>query len=168
MQTLWWLPNEILRHIHKKRFSVFLSCFLRICNQSLQKVLVRAKQDFSLKNSIWVSKNAEFHADFESIKKVLKKCTIKLLAKMWRKKALFHFLLMFVKLFLLITFFWCIFLQLFQRIRNQREILRFLVSFQIFFKNFFFWVILVLFGNFEAKRAKNGSKNQKTYLVNVS
>jgi hypothetical protein len=29
---------------------------------------------------------------------------------------------MFVKLVLLITFFWCIFSQLFQRIRNQREI----------------------------------------------
>jgi hypothetical protein len=32
---------------------------------------------------IWVSKNAEFNADFESVEKVLKKCTIKkLLAKM--------------------------------------------------------------------------------------
>ncbi len=29
-------------------------------------------------------------------------------------------------------------------------------------------MILVLFSNFEAKRAKNGSKNQKTYFVNVS
>ncbi len=28
-----------------------------------------------------VSKNAEFHADFESVEKVLKKCTKKLLAK---------------------------------------------------------------------------------------
>ena len=76
MQTLWWLPNKILRHIHKKRFCVFLSCFLPICNQSLQKVLVRAKK-YLLKNSIWVSKNAEFHADFESVEKVLKKCTQK-------------------------------------------------------------------------------------------
>jgi hypothetical protein len=45
-----------------------------------------------------VSENAEFHADFESVGKVLKKCTI---------------------------------LQLFQRIRYQREILRFLVPFLI-------------------------------------
>ncbi len=44
MQTLWWLPNKILRHIHKKRFSVFLSRFLRICSQSLQKVLIRKKK----------------------------------------------------------------------------------------------------------------------------
>jgi len=34
----------------------------------------------------------------------------------------FLLFLMFVKLVLLITFFWCIFSQLFQRIRNQREI----------------------------------------------
>ena len=77
-------------------------------------------------------------------------------------------LLMFVKLVLLITFFWCIFSQLFQRIRNQREILRFLTPFSIFSKFFFLKVILVLFSNFEAKRARNGSKNQKTYFVNVS
>jgi hypothetical protein len=31
------------------------------------------------------------------------------------------------------NFFVCIFLQLFQRIQNQREILRFLISFLIFF-----------------------------------
>ncbi len=50
MQTLWWLPIKILRHIHKKRFSVFLSRFLRICNQSVQKVLIRAKTFFFLIN----------------------------------------------------------------------------------------------------------------------
>jgi hypothetical protein len=75
------------------------------------------------------------------------------------KNPFFHFLLMFVKLFLLITFFWCISLQLFQRIRNQHEILRFLISFLIFLQTNFFWVILALFANFEAERAKNGSKN---------
>jgi hypothetical protein len=32
---------------------------------------------FLLKNSMWVSKNAEFHADFESVEKVLKKFTKK-------------------------------------------------------------------------------------------
>jgi hypothetical protein len=52
-----------------------LSRFLRMCNQSLQKVQIRVKKIFVLKNSIWVpvSKNAEFHADFESVEKVLKK-----------------------------------------------------------------------------------------------
>ncbi len=48
--------------------------------------------------------------------------------------------------------------RLFQRIRNQREILRFLITFLIK-KNV--KVVLVLFSNFEAKRAKNGSKNLK-------
>jgi hypothetical protein len=38
--------------------------------------------------------------------------------------------------------------------------------FDIFENNF--WVILALFKKFEAKRAKNGSKNQKKYLVNVN
>jgi hypothetical protein len=75
---------------------------------------------------------------------------------------------MFVKLVLLLTFFLRIFSQLFQRIRNQRKILRFLTPFSILKKKIFFWVILVLFSNFEAKRARNGSKNQKTYLVIVS
>jgi hypothetical protein len=43
------------------------------------------------------------------------------------------------------NFFWCIFLQLFQRNRNQREILRFLISFFIFLqKNIF----LGYFGTF--------------------
>jgi hypothetical protein len=60
----------------------FLSRFLRICNQSFKKVLIRAKKKFFLKNSIWVSKTAEIHADFESVIKGLKKCTQKkLLAK---------------------------------------------------------------------------------------
>jgi hypothetical protein len=34
-------------------------------------VLIRAKK-ILLKKSIWVSKNAEFHADFESVEKVLR------------------------------------------------------------------------------------------------
>jgi hypothetical protein len=69
---------------------------------------------------------------------------------------------MFVKLV-----FWCIFLQLFQRIQNQREILRFLISFFIFFQKKVLGVILAIFANFEAKCAKDGSKYQKTYFVNV-
>ncbi len=66
------------------------------------------------------------------------------------------------------NFFLVHFLQLFRRIQNQLEILRFLISFQSFFQKKFFWVILALFANFEAERAKNGSKNPKTYFVNVS
>jgi hypothetical protein len=42
-----------------------------------KKVLIRAKKMFFFKNSIWVSKNAEYHADLESVEKGLKKCTKK-------------------------------------------------------------------------------------------
>jgi hypothetical protein len=94
----------MLRHINKKRFSVF-SRFLRICNHSLQKVQIRAKKIILLKNSIWVSKNAEFHADFESVVKVLKKCTKKVIGKNMTEICAFSHLIMFVRLVLLITFF---------------------------------------------------------------
>ncbi len=85
----------------------------------------------------------------------------KLLAKMWRKKSLFSLFTHVRQTFFAYNFFLCIFLQLFQRIRNHREILRFLISFLIFCKKKFFGVILALFANFEAERAKNGSKNLK-------
>jgi hypothetical protein len=39
-----------------------------------------------------------------------------------------------------------------------------LISFFYFFAKKIFWVILALFENFEAKGAKNGSKNQKRIL----
>jgi hypothetical protein len=42
----------------------------------------KSYKNFFSKNSIWVSKNAEFHADFESVEKGLKEFTKKkLLAK---------------------------------------------------------------------------------------
>jgi hypothetical protein len=115
-----------------------------MCNQSLQQVLIRAKK-ILLKNSKWLSKNAEFHADFESVEKVLKNAPKKFICKNVTEICPFSLLLMFIKLVLLITSFWCIYSQLFQRIQNQREILRFLISFLIFFKNKFFEVILALF-----------------------
>jgi hypothetical protein len=112
-----------------------------------------------------VSKNAEFHADFESVEKVLKKSTQKrFLAKTGRKNALFSLLLMFVKLVLLITFFLCIFSQLFQRIRNQREILRFLTPFSIFCKKNFFKVILVLFQTLKLNAQETAQKIKKRIL----
>jgi hypothetical protein len=59
------------------------------------------------------------------------------------------------------------FLTTFSTDSNPREILRFLTHFFICSKKICY-VIFVLFSNFEAKRAKNGSKSQKTYLINVS
>jgi hypothetical protein len=84
----------------------------------------------------------------------------KVISKNVTEKYTFSLLLMFVKLVLLITFFCCIFSQLFQRIRNQREILRFLTPFLIKKKKFF-KAIFVLFSNFEAKRAKTAQKIKK-------
>jgi hypothetical protein len=53
----------------------FLSRFLRVWLQSLKKVLIWPKIFFfKIKKG---SKNAEFHADIESVEKVLKKCTKK-------------------------------------------------------------------------------------------
>ncbi len=52
-------------------FFDFLSRFLRVWLQSLKKVLIWPK-NFFLKKTKKVSKNAEFHADFESIEKVVK------------------------------------------------------------------------------------------------
>ncbi len=52
-------------------FFDFLSRFLRIWLQSLQKVLIWPKTIFFEKSKI-ISKNAEFHADFESVEKVVK------------------------------------------------------------------------------------------------
>jgi hypothetical protein len=43
-------------------------------------VLTRGKKNFIQKFNMGI-KNAQFHADFESVEKVLKKCTKKLLAK---------------------------------------------------------------------------------------
>jgi hypothetical protein len=47
---------------------------------SLQKVLIRAKQFFLLKNSIWGIKNVEFQADFKSVEKFLKNYPLKVLS----------------------------------------------------------------------------------------
>ncbi len=43
----------------------------------------------------------------------------------------------------------------------------FFIPFQFYQKKILYG-ILVLFSNIEAKRAKNGAKNQKTFFVNVS
>ncbi len=58
-------------------FFDFLSRFLRIWLQSLKKVLIWHKKKLFEKNKKKLSKNAEFHADFESVGKVVKKCTTK-------------------------------------------------------------------------------------------
>jgi hypothetical protein len=109
--------------------------------------------------------NAEFHADFESVEKVLKKCIKKVISKNMTEICTFFTFTYVCQTCFACNFFSVHFLQLFQRIQNQREIPRFLISFLVKKK---IWVIFALFSNFEDKCAKNGSKNQKTYFVNVS
>ncbi len=58
-------------------FFYFLSRFLRVWLQSLKKVQIWPKTNIFWKKSKKVSKNAEFHADFESVEKKFKKCTKK-------------------------------------------------------------------------------------------
>ncbi len=119
-------------------FFDFLSRFLRVWLQSLKKVLLWHKKNFFWKKSKKISKNPEFQANFESVEKVVKKCTKKKLQtkqvwRTWVKVKKVHFSVT----FLLITFFWYIFSKLFQRIRNQREILRFWHLFRFFLKQKF-------------------------------
>jgi hypothetical protein len=73
---------------------------------------------------------------------------------------------MFVKLVLLVTFF-VPFYNFFNGFEISVKFCVFDIIFYFFQKNIF-WVILALCANFAAKCAKNGSKNQKTYFVNVS
>jgi hypothetical protein len=65
--------------------------------------------------------------------------------------------------FLLITFFMS-FLQLFQRIQNQDQFLRFSIS-VLRFLGTFKKIIFALFANFEVKRGRNSSK--KLFFTDV-
>ncbi len=93
-------------------FFDFLSRFLRVWLQSLKKVL------------IWLFKKI-----FGKNQKGVKKRRISRWFQIpWKSCE---------KMFLLITFFWCTFSKLFQRIRNQRKILHFLAPFLFKKKNCF-------------------------------
>ncbi len=99
-------------------FFYFLSRFLRIWLQSLKKGLIWPKNFFFEKNR----KRCEKTQNFTLISNPLK--------KLW-KNALFRHV--FAN-----NFFWYIFSKRFQRIRNQREILRFLTPFSILSEKIFF------------------------------
>ena len=66
--------------------------------------------------------------------------------------------------FLLITFFWYIFSKLFQRIRNQREILRFLIPILNFWRNFFFALISTFLRLWLQMRRKRLKKTENRFL----
>ena len=62
-------------------FFDFLSRFLCICSQSSKKVQIWPNKKIFVKKSKKVSKNAEFHADFESVEKVVKNAQKKVTSK---------------------------------------------------------------------------------------
>jgi hypothetical protein len=82
----------------------------------------------------------------------------------------FHFYSCSSNLFCLKPFFGAFFHNFFNGFKISVKFCVFNAFFDFFEKKIFFCHIgtVVLFSNFEAKRAKNGSKNQKTYFVNVS
>ncbi len=131
-------------------------------------MLIRAKKIFSPKIQYGYQKTQNFTLISNPLKKIWKNAPKKVISKNVTEICTFLTFTHVSQTCFAYNFFWCIFSNLFQRIRNQREILRFLIPILNFCKKIFFYVIFVLFSNFEAKRAKNGSKNQKTYLVNVS
>ena len=95
-------------HLQNTFFDLF-SRFLRICSQSMKKIITWPKIIIFLKvdNNV---KNATFHANFESVEKVLEKyIKKKLLAKTWRKNALFFTFTHVRQTCFAYNFFWCIF-----------------------------------------------------------
>jgi hypothetical protein len=111
-----------------------------------------------------VSKNAEFHANFESVEKVLKKCTKKkLLAKKWRKNALFSLLLMFVKLVLLITFVCAFFNNFFNGFEISVKFCVFWHLFGFFQQNIFLGHICTFFKLWSQTRKKRLKKSKNVF-----
>jgi hypothetical protein len=89
-------------------------------------VLTRAKKLFFSKFNMGI-KNAEFHADFESVEKVLKKCTKKVISKNVTEICPFFTFTHVRQTFFADNFFLVHFFQIFQQIRNQHEIRGFLI-----------------------------------------
>jgi hypothetical protein len=70
--------------------------------------------------------------------------------------------------FLLITFFGCIFSKLFQWIRNQREILRFLIPILNFLIKIFFVALFSTFCTLWLQMRRKRLKKTEIFFVNVS
>ncbi len=91
------------RHIYSKSFSFFLP-FRPHLTSKFAKSANMIKNLFFAKMQSWVAKNAEFYADFESVKKLVRK---KFSAKKWQKNGVFDFkYLIECKSFAPYKFFW--------------------------------------------------------------
>ncbi len=161
MQTLWWLHNKILRYFHKKRFSVFwaVSCVFAV---KVRKKYYDLKKNFFLnrKSAKKPRISRWFWIRWKSFEKMYQK---KLLAKTWQKNALFSLLLMFVKLVLLITFFWCIFFPTFSTDSKSVWNSAFFDTFFDFSKNFFLGHISTFFELWLQMRRKRLKKSKNVF-----
>ncbi len=122
-----------------KKIFYFFELFCEHLQSKITKSVNKSKKRIYYENSIWVSKNAEFQADFESVEKVLKKSNKKKwFAKIWRIYALFLLLLLFVKLVLLLAVFGAFFNNFLYGFKISVEILCSDIFFDFFFKISFF------------------------------
>jgi hypothetical protein len=146
-------------------FFDFLSRFLRIRLQSLQKVLIWPPKIFFWKKSEKISKNAEFHADLESVEKVVKKCNKKKviskksltnMSKKWKKG---FFPSHFANNFFMLHFF-----KTFSTDLKSAWNSAFFDTHIEFFNKKSFLLLLALFVNFDCKCAGNGSKKRKIFF----
>jgi hypothetical protein len=128
IQTLWWVQNWNLRHIYKIRFC-FSSRFLRVWLQSLKKALIWPLKKFCYQKGVNKRRISRwFRIRRKSCQKLHQKNVIsKTSLTNMSKIEKVHFSIT----FLLITFFVCIFTELFQQIQDQLEILRFWTPFLI-------------------------------------
>ncbi len=120
----------------------------------MQKVLLWPQKIFWWKISIWVSKKAEFYADFKLVDAGLNKWPWKKLEpKNYANFENFRFCAFF-RGFLLLTFVRGISVSRHQRVWNQHKILRFFYTYIDIFQEKIFGVIIALFAYFKCKCEK--------------
>ncbi len=149
-------------HLQNKFFD-FLSRFLRIWLQSLQKVqILPTKNFFDKKKNINKRRISRwFQILWKSCKKMhQKKVTSKTsLTNMSKSEKSAYLRHIFAN-----NFFGCIFSKLFQWIRNQREILRFFITIWIFTKKIFFALISTFCTLWLQMRRKRLKKTENLFL----
>ncbi len=145
-------------------FFDFLSCFLRVWLQSLKKVQIWPKFFFFEINRKRCQKTRDLTLISNPLKKLLKNAHKKVISKtsltnVSKSEKSAYFRNVFANNSFLMHF-----SNLFQWIRNQRQILRFLIPILNSWKKEIFLFLLALFLNFDCKCAGNGSKNGKSFL----
>ena len=136
--------------------------FLRICNQSFKKVLKWPKKDY-LKNQKRCLKrkiSRWFRICWKSFDKMHQK---KVISENVIEKCTFYAFTHVRQICFAYNFFWCIFLQLFQRIRNQRETLRFWHLFWFKKKKIFLGHICTSFKLWSQTRKKRLKKSKNVF-----